>query len=234
MIELDGVACRAGAFSLGPLSVRVDAGESLVVLGASGAGKSTLLDVVAGFRAPDEGRVRLGGEDATDLPPHERGCAWVSQADTVFPHLDVGANIAFGLARRGAPAEEREERVRAMAGRVGLGDLLRRAPATLSGGERQRVAFARALVLEPRVLLCDEPFSALDPGRRRALRELLAELQREHGFTLVHVTHDVDEARALGGRAAILSGGQLAREGDVEDVLRDPGSDEAARALGLD
>lgn len=233
MIELEEVRLDVGGFTLGPLSLRVEAREYLVVLGPSGAGKTLLLDAVAGFRSPSTGSVRLCGRDVTALPPEERRLGWVAQGDALFPHLSVADNLAYGLACRGVPKDERRRRAARLAAELGISSLLERRPKTLSGGERQRVALARALALEPEVILLDEPVTALDPGRRRSLYALLRRLHEERGLTVVHVTHDLAEARTLATRVVVLVNGRVVKEGSAEAVLGASIDPDVADALGL-
>jgi ABC-type sugar transport system ATPase subunit len=234
MIRLAAVTVRSGDFTLGPVDLSVEKGEYVVVLGPSGAGKSSLLDVVAGFRPPSSGQVQLRGDDAAHLAPDARSVGWVSQADTVFPHLDVAANIAFGLAAQGRPANEQRDAAQRWAERVGVTPLLQRRPRTLSGGERQRVAVARALAAGSDVLLLDEPFSSLDPGRRKRLWTLMRRLHEELELAVLHVTHDLEEARALATRVVVLIDGKVEQVGSVDEVLHEPASEDIAAALGVE
>jgi ABC-type sugar transport system ATPase subunit len=196
--------------------------ELLVVLGPSGSGKTTLLRLLAGLESPDTGGVWMDGRDVTRVAPHRRDVAMVFQNPALYPHLSVFDNIAFGLRARGVPRSQVRARVNTMAGLLGLDALLTRRPAELSGGERQRVAIGRAIVRQPRVLLCDEPFSSLDPPLRSALREEVAELHRRFGSTLVLVTHDQDEALLLGDRIAVLDRGRLLQCGTPREVYTHP------------
>lgn len=194
------------------------------VVGASGAGKSTLLGVIAGLVRPSAGTIRIG--DATwfdaraklDVPPHRRKVAFVFQRLALFPHLSAAANVEFGMPRD-VPAAERRARALALLERVGVGRLADARPRTLSGGEAQRVALARALGVAPRVMLLDEPFSALDPTLRAQLTALLRELALDLGVPVVHVTHNPDEVRALAAQAVHVRAGAIAASGDVEPVL---------------
>jgi iron(III) transport system ATP-binding protein len=227
-IRLDGVtAVRAGREVLRDVSLHVAAGEALAILGASGSGKTTLLRVVAGLLVPAAGTVRVGEAVAAEggrllLPPEERGLAMVFQDLALWPHLTVHGNLAFGLAARGVARAERDRRIAAMLGRVGLAGKERRHPGELSGGERQRVAIARALVLEPRAVLLDEPLSNLDVGLRSELLALFRELLREGSTTALHVTHEPREARALGDRVAVLDEGRVVHVGALEDLRLRP------------
>ena len=228
-LELRDVWKVLGEFSLRGVSLEVGDGEYFVVLGPSGAGKTVLLQVVAGILKPDRGRVLISGVDVTDWPPERRNVGYVPQNYALFPHLTVFENIAFGLKVRGIPEREVRRRVRKVAERLGISDLLSRMPRTLSGGEAQRVALARALVIEPRILLLDEPLSAVDPSLRWELRRYLREVHEEFGTTTVHVTHDFVEAMALADRIAVLNKGIVEQVGTPEEVFYRPRSEFVAR-----
>jgi iron(III) transport system ATP-binding protein len=227
-VQLDGVSVlRDGRAVLTDLSLRVAPGETLSVLGSSGSGKTTLLRVVAGFIAPTSGAVRLGEAVAAQggrnlLAPEEREIAMVFQDLALWPHLTVHGNLAFGLDARKVPSRERDDRIASMLSRVGLSGKDRRHPGELSGGERQRVAVARALVLEPRAVLLDEPLSNLDVGLKQELLSLFHELLRERGTTALYVTHDPREAQALGIRTAVLDGGRIVHLGALQDLRSRP------------
>lgn len=197
--------------------------EPGVLFGASGAGKSTVLRLIAGLDRPARGRVRLGGDllfDSTrgiDRPLRRRGVGLIFQDDLLFPHLNVLENVRFGL--KGLPRAESNRRVQEVADLCGIGPLLGRRPATLSGGERQRVGLARALAPRPRLLLCDEPVSALDLASRDVLIDRLKAVQRAEAIPLLYVTHSPTEAIALGARLFLISGGRITDEGAPLDVL---------------
>jgi ABC-type Fe3+/spermidine/putrescine transport system ATPase subunit len=192
---------------LDDLELGLDEGEILALLGPSGSGKTTALRLVAGFATPDAGRVRVDGEDVTALPPARRRFGMVFQHYALFPHLDVGENVAFGLT--GLPRAAQEARVEEVLALVGLGGFGRRRVDELSGGQQQRVAIARALAPRPRVLLLDEPMSNLDPTLRERTRRELHTTLKEIGITTLLVTHEQEEAFALGDRVAVLAGGRL-------------------------
>lgn len=193
------------------LDLQVARGETVAVLGSSGSGKSTLLKMIAGLEAPDAGRILVGGQDQAGVPPERRGFALMFQDFALFPHLDVQDNVAFGLVEQG----QRRAAARARAGEMlqvfGLLAHARQQVWTLSGGEQQRVALARALITAPRLLLLDEPFSALDAELRAGLRDEFAQRIAAAGMTTVLVTHDVAEARAMAQRGFRLTAGQLQR-----------------------
>jgi ABC-type Fe3+/spermidine/putrescine transport system ATPase subunit len=194
---------------LDSVSLSVEAGETVALLGASGSGKSTLLKIVAGLDQPESGTVWFDGVDITRLPPEQRGFALMFQDFALFPHLNVVDNVAFGLVEQGVRKAAAREQARAMLQRFGLGDRGGERVWTLSGGEQQRVALARALITQPRALLLDEPFSALDATLREQLRSEFRDRITEAGMTAILVTHDEQEARAMAQRAWGLQGGQL-------------------------
>lgn len=194
---------------LAGVSLRVAPGETVALLGASGSGKSTLLKIVAGLEAPERGSVWFDGVDITAWPPERRGFALMFQDFALFPHLDVQDNVAFGLLERGIGKTAAREQARRMLQRFGLGDHARSRVWTLSGGEQQRVALARALITQPRALLLDEPFSALDATLRDQLRAEFRERITAAGMTAILVTHDEQEARVMAQHAWALQGGQL-------------------------
>jgi len=210
----------------------VDDGATVSLLGPSGSGKSTLLRIVAGLERPDAGRVLLGGEDVTSRPPHERGVGVVFQDQALFPHLDVGGNVGFGLRMAGVGGDERRRRVADALARVGLPGYDGRDPATLSGGEAQRVALARALAPRPGVVLMDEPLAALDQLLRERLLLELRALFDELAVTVVSVTHDPTEAAALGDRIAVLLDGRIAQTGPAGEVVSRPVSAAVAGLVG--
>ena len=233
-VELQGASVRFGAaVALDDLHLRVAPGEVVMVLGPSGSGKSTLLRSVAGLQALDGGRVLLDGADQAGVPPHRRGVGLMFQDHALFPHLDVGDNVAFGLRMQGRPRHEVTSLVAEHLGLVGLGSAARRAIHTLSGGEQQRVALARALAPAPRVLLLDEPLGSLDRPRREQLVGELRDLFGRLGTTVLAVTHDHAEAFALGDRVALLDGGRLLQEGPPRRVWERPTSRRAAELLGF-
>jgi iron(III) transport system ATP-binding protein len=227
-LALEGVTLAyRGQNVLDGLDLRVASGEVLALLGPSASGKTSLLRVVLGFAVPREGTVRLGerivSRDGRVLvAPEDRGLAVVFQDLALWPHLTVAGNLGFGLAARGVPAGARAERIRAMLQRVGLAGTERRYPGGLSGGQRQRVAIARALVMEPRAVLLDEPLANVDVDLRRELLELLRELFRENGTTVIHVTHDLREAAAVAHRFAVLEAGRIVQQGSLGDLRRAP------------
>nr|WP_235913610.1 ABC transporter ATP-binding protein [Pseudoroseomonas coralli] len=214
------------------VSLDIRAGEFLALLGPSGSGKTTILMSIAGFEYPDEGRILLGGEDITWLPPNRRNLGMVFQRYTLFPHMSVLENIAFPLKMRGLGRAEREERARAALRTVRLDQLGERRPAQLSGGQQQRVAIARAIVYRPRVLLMDEPLSALDKNLREEMQIEIKHLQREIGITVVFVTHDQTEALTMADRVAVLDHGRLQQLGAPRELYEAPQTEFVAGFIG--
>jgi len=232
LLEMRDLELSLGAFRLGPLRLELSSGDYLVLLGPSGCGKTSLLRALAGIYPVGPRRLFLEGEDVGSLAPHKRGVGYVPQTADLFPHMTAEANISFGLSYLGLGGQERRSRVEDMARRLDVAGLLERQPATLSGGEAKRVALARSLVLEPRLLLLDEPLSMLDHNARRRMLDLLRRVHDETGTTTVHVTHDREEAWALGGRCAVMNAGSLEGEGSAEDLFRRPGCRFVAEFLG--
>jgi ABC-type Fe3+/spermidine/putrescine transport system ATPase subunit len=228
MIRLEELRVPAGDFSLTVDDLVVTPGEYLIVLGPTGSGKTVLLEAIAGLRRPRAGRVLLAGRDVTALPPEARRVGLVYQDYALFPHLRVRDNIGFALARG-----ERQRQVEKLAQLLGIEALLDRYPDGLSGGEQQRVALARALAPVPEVLLLDEPLSALDGPSRSELTVELRRIHRELATTVIHVTHDLDEAVALGDRMAILVDGALRQVGAVGEVISRPVDPEVANLVGV-
>jgi multiple sugar transport system ATP-binding protein len=224
-IVLEGVTKRFGrTTAVDAVDLEVEDGELVVLLGPSGCGKTTLLRCVAGLEYPDGGRVRIGDRDVTDLPPRQRDIAMVFQSYAVFPHLKVFDNIAFGLKMRKVDRSKIRDSVERAASLVELSDYLERYPAQLSGGQRQRVAVARAIVMEPAVLLMDEPLSNLDALLRLTFRAELKKLVSELGTTAIYVTHDQVEALSLGDRIAVMNRGRIVQHDTPTRVYAEPAS----------
>ncbi|HEX8959604.1 MAG TPA: ABC transporter ATP-binding protein [Solirubrobacterales bacterium] len=233
-VELRGVTKRFdGLVAVDDLSLELSGGEFFTLLGPSGCGKTTTLRMIAGFERPSAGAIRIAGADVAELPPHRRPTNTVFQSYALFPHLDVTANVAFGLRRKGVAKEEIEGRVRAELDRVGLAAEARRRPAQLSGGQQQRVALARALVNLPKVLLLDEPLGALDLKLRKGLQVELKRIQREVGITFVYVTHDQEEALTMSDRIAVMNRGRVEQVGVPEDVYERPATTFVAGFIGV-
>jgi putative spermidine/putrescine transport system ATP-binding protein len=213
-------------------SLTIGAGECIALLGPSGCGKTTTLNMIAGFVAPDNGSITIGGLDITRLPAYKRDIAMVFQNYALFPHMTVAKNVAYGLNVRGRPREEVRSRVAQALDLVALGGLQERYPRQLSGGQQQRVALARALVIDPAVLLLDEPLSNLDARLRAQTRvELVGLLQRAKVTTLL-VTHDQDEAMAMASRVAVMNKGRVEQIARPMDLYNMPASEFVARFVG--
>jgi sulfate/thiosulfate transport system ATP-binding protein len=226
MIEARNVTKRFGDFlALDDVSVEVPSGSLTAVLGPSGSGKSTLLRVIAGLERPDTGTVLIAGRDATRERPQQRGVGFVFQHYAPFKHMTVADNVAFGLTVRKRPKREIEERVRELLQLVQLEGLGARFPAQLSGGQRQRLALARALAVEPEVLLLDEPFGALDARVRQELRDWLRRLHDEVHVTTVFVTHDQEEAMQIADRIVLVNRGRIEQVGSARDLYERPANE---------
>ena len=226
MIEAIGLAASVGGFDLRDVSFIVPRGAYGVVIGPAGSGKTTLLETIAGITPRRAGVLRLNGADAAAIPPEQRGIGLVYQHGYLFPHLSVEENIAYGASD---PAVVRE-----ISARIGADALKGRDVRSLSGGERQVVAIARALAPRPPLLLLDEPFSALDPRRRSAVRREVRAIHREWGTTVLQVTHDFTEAGLLGDVAILLDAGRVLQYGPPEEVFRKPASPYIAEFLGAE
>ncbi|MGW0059696.1 ABC transporter ATP-binding protein, partial [Streptosporangium sandarakinum] len=210
MLQITGVSRRFGEVTaLSEVSLDIRQGEFFALLGPSGCGKTTLLRILAGFESPDSGTVTLDGADLLSLPAHRRPINLMFQSYALFPHMTVAKNVAYGLERERLPRAEIRERVEEVLAKVGLAEMAGRRPQQLSGGQRQRVALARAIVKRPRLLLLDEPLSALDKKVRAEMQLELKRLQHEVGITFVVVTHDQEEAMSLADRIAVFSAGRV-------------------------
>ena len=213
-------------------SLGIDRGEVVTLLGPSGCGKTTLLRCIAGFHIPEAGRVVVGGRDVTLVPPWRRDVGMIFQSYALFPHLDVRRNVEYGLSVRKVARAERERRVAEALALVSLGGLADRYPSQLSGGQQQRVAIARVLVLEPTVLLLDEPFNALDAKLRYAMQVELRKLVKTLGITTIFVTHDQSEALTLSDRVAVMREGEIEQVAAPLGVYDTPASDYVADFIG--
>ncbi len=233
MITVRGLGIRLGDFAFQELDLSIPDGEYLVLLGPTGVGKTVLVETLAGLQRPAAGSIMLDGRDVTALPPEARDLGFVPQDYALFPHLSVRENIAFGLRMRGLDHGQQASRVTDIAARLGIDALLDRSVRRLSGGERQRVALARALVVAPKVLILDEPTSAVDPTTRRELWAELNRIKREFHVTTLHITHDFEEAIALADRVAIFLDGRIRQDGPPDLVFRRPATRAVASFLGI-
>jgi putative spermidine/putrescine transport system ATP-binding protein/spermidine/putrescine transport system ATP-binding protein len=222
-VRLDGVTKRFGAVTaLHQASLQVGRGELMTLLGPSGCGKTTLLNLVAGFLMPDSGAIAIDGRSVTELPTYRREIGMMFQNYALFPHMTVASNVGYGLRMRRIAKPEIARRVAAALDLVKLAGLEDRKPRHLSGGQQQRVALARALVVRPKVLLLDEPFSALDRNLRASMQVELKEIQRRLGVTTIFVTHDQSEALSLSDRIAVIAQGRIRQLGTPDDIYRRP------------
>ncbi|WP_407156641.1 ABC transporter ATP-binding protein [Bradyrhizobium sp. STM 3557] len=233
LLRIEGVVKSFGGFrAVDGVSLDIRAGEFFALLGPSGCGKTTLLRMLAGFEAPDEGRILLAGEDIAQALPHQRPVNMMFQNYALFPHLSVRDNIAFGLKRAGMARAEIAARVAEMVALVKLEGLEKRKPDQLSGGQRQRVALARSLARRPQVLLLDEPMAALDKKLRESTQVELMELQRRLGLTFIIVTHDQDEAMTVAGRIGVMQAGRLEQVASPRLLYEEPVSRWIAEFVG--
>ena len=233
-VRLTGVSKAFGdTVAVKDLDLEVAAGEFVSMLGPSGSGKTTVLRMIAGFEEVDAGRIELGGTDVTQVPPHRRAVNTVFQDYALFPHMTIAQNVAYGLRIRGDAKSSRDERVRTALQKVRLEKVADRKPSQLSGGQRQRIALARALIMEPQVLLLDEPLGALDKQLREEMQIELKQIQRDIGITFIFVTHDQEEALTLSDRVAVFNNGKIEQVGTAREVYEYPQTEFVARFLGL-
>ncbi|MEV6520726.1 sulfate ABC transporter ATP-binding protein [Longispora sp. NPDC051575] len=232
-IEIANVSKRFGSFTaLDNVSVSIPSGQLTALLGPSGGGKSTLLRIIAGLEQADSGKVDIEGLDATDLPPQKRNVGFVFQHYAAFKHLSVRRNVAFGLEIRKRPKDEIRARVDELLSLVHLLQFADRLPSQLSGGQRQRMALARALAIEPTVLLLDEPFGALDAKVRKELRDWLRRLHDEVNVTTVFVTHDQEEALEVADKIVVINEGRIEQIGSPDELYDQPANDFVMSFLG--
>jgi putative spermidine/putrescine transport system ATP-binding protein len=232
-LRLEGLVKRFGAVTaVDGVDLELPPGKLISFLGPSGCGKTTTLRMIAGLERPTEGRVVVDGEDVTDVPPHLRDVGMVFQSLALFPHLTVAGNIGYGMRIRGTPKDRIRSRVQELLALVSLEGMGDRRVAQLSGGQRQRVATARALALEPKLFLLDEPLSALDANLREQLQVELRLLQQQLGITTIMVTHDQREAMTMSDLVVVMNQGRIEQVGEPLDVYRRPGSAFVARFIG--
>jgi molybdate transport system ATP-binding protein len=224
MLKISHLGLELGSFRLPDISLEVARGEYFILLGPTAAGKTVLLEAIAGLNPVKQGSILLADRDITTLTPEKRGISLVYQDHALFPHLTVRRNIIYGLRLRKTPDSEIQKTLDWLNDLLGIGYLLERRPVSLSGGERQKVALARALSVQPQVLLLDEPLSALDPESRENVQKELRTLHRNLRNTILHVTHDFEEALSLGARVAVIGDGRIQQVGSPEEVFRRPSS----------
>jgi ABC-type Fe3+/spermidine/putrescine transport system ATPase subunit len=228
-LRVSGLTAQAGSFTLGPVSLTIPPDRVLVVLGPSGAGKTVLLETIAGLRPQSRGQITLAGADITGLPPERRRIGLVFQDAALFPHMTVKENVQFGPRASQAASPDGAD---GLLDHFGIAHLADRTPRSLSGGERQRAALARALAIQPGLLLLDEPLSALDQPTREDMRALLQRLLADLEIPAAHVTHDRDEALSIGDDLAVIAGGQVRQTGPTGQVSGEPADPDVARLLG--
>jgi ABC-type Fe3+/spermidine/putrescine transport system ATPase subunit len=229
MLNLKKLRIDIQNFALRDIDLHVSKGKYFMLVGPTGAGKTFLLETIAGLRRLHSGEIWLNGENISAQDPERRGIGIVYQDCALFPHLSVAENITFGLKIRRVNPKESRKSLADIQEIIGIGDLLQRKPGTLSGGERQKVALARSLIVKPKLLLLDEPLSALDPATRETVREELRTLHQALGITTIHVTHDFEEAISLGNEVAVVGDGMIRQVGTPEQVFRKPNSEFVAR-----
>ena len=233
ILEFEGIKKSFGETQvLKGISLSIKQGEFITFLGASGCGKTTTLRIIAGLETPDEGIVRLNGNDVTDLEPNKRSVNTVFQNYALFPHMDVFANVAYGLKLKKVPKKEIEKKVGEMLELVQLSGYEKRMPSELSGGQRQRVAIARAVVNNPQVLLLDEPLGALDLQLRRQMQVELKRIQKRLGITFIYITHDQEEALNMSDRIVVMENGRFEQVGTPNEVYYHPKTSYVARFVG--
>jgi molybdate/tungstate transport system ATP-binding protein len=233
MITIRGLNIDLRDFHLRDVNLDVAQNEFFILMGPTGAGKTVLLEAIAGLVPVTRGKIYIGGKDITGLPPDKRGISIVYQDYALFPHLTVMGNITYGLHFHKIDKREAREKLSELIEVLNLSHLQHRLPANLSGGEKQRVSVARALMVNPRVLLLDEPLSALDPGFREEVRGALKRLHRTSIITFVMVTHDFAEALSLAGRAAVMNDGRIEQMDEIEDIFKRPNSAFVADFVGM-
>ena len=233
-IDVENLEVSRGDFTLRVDELRIEPGEVFAILGTTGSGKTVLMESIAGAYPIEKGRILLDGKSIDDLPIQQRHLGILYQDYALFPHMTVYENIAYGLKRRHTPHHEIEEKVNGMLELFGIQHIAKRHTGVISGGESQRTALARALVLEPEILILDEPFSALDPTTKLAMYDMLRDVHKQFSCTIVFVTHDFHEAQTLADRVGIILDGQFRCVVEADQLFEVIHDDEVKHFLGLD
>ncbi len=236
-LRVENLSVNLGQFELKGINMDLEKGDYLTIIGPTGAGKTILLESIVGFHKPDTGKIFLEGKDITDELPEKRRIGIVYQDYALMPHFTVRKNIAFGLLKKYRKEEDREfidSKVESVARELNIHHLLNRKPETLSGGEQQRTALARSLVVEPRLLLMDEPLSALDQQSRKKTRDLLKGIIAENGTTVIHITHELEDVWAFANKVAVFHQGEQQQLGTLNEVFSRPNNDFVAGFVGTD
>ncbi|MBN2468832.1 MAG: ABC transporter ATP-binding protein [Deltaproteobacteria bacterium] len=233
MITIEDLTVRLPGFSLRDINLRIEEHDFFILMGPTGAGKTVLLEALAGLIPATAGKIFIGKKDITRLPPEKRDVSIVYQDFALFPHLTVRENITYGLHFHKIGTAESKKRLSCMLELLNLSHLQKRVPTNLSGGEKQRVSLARALMVNPKVLLLDEPLSSLDPGFREEVRNMIKKLHKDSRATFLMVTHDFAEALSLAGKAAILNRGMVEQIGSIEEIFQRPSSAFVADFVGM-
>ncbi len=237
MLKIEDLSLKVGGFSLEGITLKIEKGDFFALIGPTGSGKSLLLETIMGIVPSNctekKGKIILENKEITSLPPERRGIGIVYQDSALFPHLSVKENITFGLRYYRGDRKDIQERLKATIESLEIGHLLDRSPETLSGGERQRVALARVLVLNPRIILLDEPLSAIDPNFQEEIRNLLKDIHKNLGITFIMVSHNFSEVLHLAEKGAIISEGKILQQGNIWDIFNHPNSLFVAKFVGI-
>jgi ABC-type sugar transport system ATPase subunit len=231
MLRVEHLSLNVGRFALSDVSLQVEGGEYFVLMGATGSGKSMLARCICGLARVGSGRVVIDGTDVTEFEPRRRHVGYVPQDYALFPHLSVERNLTFGLEAHGAWRRTARREIAPLVEQLGIGHLLRRSTVNLSGGERQKVALGRALAARPKLLILDEPVSALDEPTRRELCPVLRDIQRSFNVATIHICHSLEEARQVADRVGIMADGRLVQAGKLDLLAAEPAADEVKRLL---
>jgi len=234
MLQVNDLTLLAGTFRLESICLNIAPGEYLVLMGPTGSGKSLLMKCLCRISSAGRGTIVIDGRDVTRLEPRARGIGYLPQESGLFPHINVAKNLTFPLRVRGIRHRRAMREVSPIIESLGIEPLLRRSPLNLSGGETQKVALGRALAARPKLLLLDEPMSALDEPTGREVCRLLRRVQQEFGVSTIHVCHSITEARAVSDRVAIIHAGRLCQTGTIDELFRKPRTQAVARLLGVE